>query len=124
MSRVPLYWVDAFADAVGQGNPAAVNGLSETAFLLTDRDPTPLRWFTPTEEVERLRPARHPGRRGPRAPDRPFGVPPHRRHLLSSSRLTTPGRRPGLSGLLLMLSADLLLHPEGCVPCCPRVLSG
>lgn len=69
MSRVPLYWVDAFADAVGQGNPAAVctvsewppedlmlrvaaeNGLSETAFLLTDRDPTPLRWFTPTEEV-------------------------------------------------------------------------
>lgn len=70
MSRVPLYWVDAFADAVGQGNPAAVctfaawptdevlqrtaaeNGLSETAFLLTGRDPIPLRWFTPTEEVD------------------------------------------------------------------------
>lgn len=69
MSRVPLYWVDAFAEAVGQGNPAAVcaftewppdevmlsvaaeNGLSETAFLLTERDPTPLRWFTPTGEV-------------------------------------------------------------------------
>lgn len=69
MSRVPLYWVDAFADAIGRGNPAAVctfgdwpsdevlqlvaaeNGLSETAFLLTDRDPTPLRWFTPAEEV-------------------------------------------------------------------------
>lgn len=69
MSRVPLHWVDAFTDAVGRGNPAAVctftewppdevmqrmaaeNGLSETAFLLTDRDPTPLRWFTPTEEV-------------------------------------------------------------------------
>lgn len=66
---MPIYWVDAFADTVGQGNPAAVctvsewppdevmlraaaeNGLSETAFLLTGRDPTPLRWFTPTEEV-------------------------------------------------------------------------
>lgn len=70
MSRVPLYWVDAFADAVGEGNPAAVcpledwlpddvlravaaeNGLSETAFVLTDRDPMDLRWFAPAGEVE------------------------------------------------------------------------
>lgn len=69
MSRLPVYWVDAFADEVGRGNPAAVctltewlpdevlqavadeNGLSETAYLLPDRDPIPLRWFTPTEEV-------------------------------------------------------------------------
>lgn len=69
MSRIPLYQVDAFAEAVFQGNPAAVcplpawlpdetlqavaaeNNLSETAFLLADRDPIPLRWFTPTEEV-------------------------------------------------------------------------
>lgn len=67
--RVPLYQIDAFADAVFQGNPAAVcplpdwlpdatlravaaeNNLSETAFLIPDRDPVPLRWFTPTEEV-------------------------------------------------------------------------
>lgn len=69
MSRIPLWQVDAFGDAVFQGNPAAVcplpawlpdetlqavageNNLSETAFLLPDRDPIPLRWFTPTEEV-------------------------------------------------------------------------
>lgn len=67
--RVPIYQIDAFADAVFQGNPAAVcplpdwlpdatlraiaaeNNLSETAFLIPDRDPVPLRWFTPTEEV-------------------------------------------------------------------------
>lgn len=67
--RLALYQVDAFADAVFQGNPAAVcplpswlpdttlqavaaeNNLSETAFLLPDRDPVPLRWFTPTAEV-------------------------------------------------------------------------
>lgn len=69
MSRIAIYWVDAFADEVGHGNPAAVctlpewlpdevlqgvadeNGLSETAYLVPDRDPMPLRWFTPTEEV-------------------------------------------------------------------------
>lgn len=69
MSRFPIYQVDAFAAAVFHGNPAAVcplpawpddrtlqsvaeeNRLSETAFFLTDRDPTPLRWYTPTQEV-------------------------------------------------------------------------
>lgn len=75
MPRVPIYQVDAFADAVFSGNPAAVcpletegwppdetlqaiaaeNNLSETAFLLPvhdGTDPVPLRWFTPRCEVK------------------------------------------------------------------------
>lgn len=69
MTRVPFFQVDAFADAVFQGNPAAVcvlsgwlpdgtlqaiaeeNNLSETAFLVEGEEPVPLRWFTPREEV-------------------------------------------------------------------------
>ena len=69
MTRLPLYQVDAFADEVFQGNPAAVcplpewlpdetlqaiaaeNNLSETAFLVPGEDPVPLRWFTPRQEV-------------------------------------------------------------------------
>ena len=68
--RIPIYQVDAFADEVFGGNPAAVcpledwlpdetllaiadeNNLSETAFLLAGRDPVPLRWFTPRAEVK------------------------------------------------------------------------
>lgn len=67
--RIPTYQIDAFTNAVFHGNPAAVcllsnwlpdtllqaiateNNLSETAFVLADRDPVPVRWFTPTEEV-------------------------------------------------------------------------
>lgn len=72
MRRIPIYQIDAFADEVFRGNPAAVcpletddwlpdetlqaiaaeNNLSETAFLLPDRDPVPLRWFTPRCEVK------------------------------------------------------------------------
>lgn len=72
MRRIPIYQVDAFAEEVFGGNPAAVcplgsddwlpdetlqaiaaeNNLSETAFLLPDRDPVPLRWFTPRCEVK------------------------------------------------------------------------
>ncbi len=70
MHRIPIYQVDAFADAVFGGNPAAVcpldewlpdetlqaiaaeNNLSETAFLISGRDPVPLRWFTPRLEVK------------------------------------------------------------------------
>lgn len=69
----PLYQIDAFADAVFSGNPAAVipvprflpdalmqsiaaeNNLSETAFVVTTPDAEgayPLRWFTPTVEIE------------------------------------------------------------------------
>lgn len=66
---IPLYQVDAFAEALFEGNPAAVcslpewlpedvlravaaeNKLSETAFIVSGLDPVPLRWFTPTEEV-------------------------------------------------------------------------
>ncbi len=73
--QLPLYQVDAFADAVFKGNPAAVmpldawlpdatlqaiaaeNNLSETAFLVPqkgglDEDGYGLRWFTPTKEVD------------------------------------------------------------------------
>lgn len=66
----PLYQVDAFADEIFQGNPAAVcpldewldnetlqmiameNNLSETAFFVSEAPGTyHLRWFTPLKEV-------------------------------------------------------------------------
>lgn len=67
---IPIYQVDAFADAPFTGNPAAVclldrpaepawmqsvaaeMNLSETAFLLEQDDGYSLRWFTPTVEVD------------------------------------------------------------------------
>jgi len=69
---IPLYQVDAFADAVFSGNPAAVvpleswlpddtllaiaaeNNLPETAFFvpLPSGDGYHLRWFTPTFEID------------------------------------------------------------------------
>src|SRR5690606_6205232 len=69
----PLYQVDAFADAVFTGNPAAVmpldswlsddllqaiaaeNNLSETAFFVPARNGEAdfdLRWFTPAVEID------------------------------------------------------------------------
>lgn len=69
--KLPLYWIDAFADRVFAGNPAAVvplaawpdatlmqriafeNGLAETAFLVrTGHARGELRWFTPAVEVD------------------------------------------------------------------------
>jgi PhzF family phenazine biosynthesis protein len=68
--KIPLYHVDAFADELFGGNPAAVmplerwladellqsiaaeNNLSETAFLVAGQDGYELRWFTPTVEVD------------------------------------------------------------------------
>lgn len=73
--QLPLYQVDAFADAVFKGNPAAVmpldswlpdatmqaiaaeNNLAETAFFVPqkgglDEDGFGLRWFTPEVEVD------------------------------------------------------------------------
>lgn len=65
-----IYQVDAFADKVFSGNPAAVcpleqwlsddimlkiaaeNNLAETAFYVKDGDRYQLRWFTPTTEVD------------------------------------------------------------------------
>jgi len=67
--QLPLFQVDAFADRVFAGNPAAVcplerwlddgkmqsiateNNLSETAFLVPQGDHYGLRWFTPTSEI-------------------------------------------------------------------------
>ncbi|MDG2420828.1 MAG: PhzF family phenazine biosynthesis protein [Gammaproteobacteria bacterium] len=67
---MPLYQVDAFADKVFSGNPAAVcllnewlsdevmlsiaseNNLSETAFVNINSNPIFIRWFTPTLEVD------------------------------------------------------------------------
>lgn len=67
---LPLYTVDAFADAAFGGNPAAVclldtvrddgwmqllareMNLSETAFVLSREDGYSLRWFTPGDEVD------------------------------------------------------------------------
>ena len=67
--RLPCHVIDAFADAVFRGNPAAVvpletflpdglmqaiaaeNNLSETAFVVPDGADFRLRWFTPTTEV-------------------------------------------------------------------------
>ncbi len=68
--NIPIFHVDAFADKVFSGNPAAVcplenwfddatlqaiakeNNLSETAFFVPNRDGFHLRWFTPKREVE------------------------------------------------------------------------
>ena len=67
--ELPIYQVDAFADKVFSGNPAAVmplpqwlddttlqaialeNNLSETAFLVARDEGYGLRWFTPAVEV-------------------------------------------------------------------------
>ncbi len=68
--RIPIFQVDAFAEQVFGGNPAAVcpldewpddallqsialeNNLSETAYLVADGDGYQLRWFTPGAEVD------------------------------------------------------------------------
>jgi predicted PhzF superfamily epimerase YddE/YHI9 len=68
--RIPMYQVDAFADRLFAGNPAAVcpleawlpdetmqaigaeNNLSETAFLVPEGEGYRLRWFTPKVEVD------------------------------------------------------------------------
>jgi PhzF family phenazine biosynthesis protein len=68
--RIPIYQVDAFADRVFAGNPAAVcpledwldadvmqaiaseNNLSETAFFLPDGEAYAIRWFTPVAEID------------------------------------------------------------------------
>ena len=71
--KLPLYWIDAFADQPFHGNPAGVvplekwlpdpvmqriafeNGLAETAFFVpAEEEPNRyhLRWFTPAVEVD------------------------------------------------------------------------
>ena len=68
--KIKQYQVDAFADRVFEGNPAAVcpldywlddkllqsiaeeNDLSETAFFVKDGEDFHLRWFTPVTEVD------------------------------------------------------------------------
>jgi len=68
--KIPLYQLDAFADRLFAGNPAAVcplerwlpdetlaaiaaeNNLSETAFLVAKGSDFELRWFTPRVEVD------------------------------------------------------------------------
>ncbi len=70
MKEIPIYQVDAFAEKLFQGNPAAVcplsewipdrllqniaseNNLSETAFVVPYKEGFQLRWFTPNGEVE------------------------------------------------------------------------
>ncbi|PCJ43997.1 MAG: isomerase [Moraxellaceae bacterium] len=68
--KTPIYQVDAFADRLFSGNPAAIcpidqwlddnrmqaiaeeNNLSETAFIVAVDDGYQIRWFTPTCEVD------------------------------------------------------------------------
>jgi len=68
--KLPLRQIDAFTGSLFGGNPAAVvlcdswladetlqaialeNNLSETAFVIPRAERSPLRWFTPTTEVE------------------------------------------------------------------------
>jgi len=68
--RIPMFVVDAFADRIFTGNPAAVclleqwlpdpvlrsiaaeNNLSETAFVVRHASQQALRWFTPEVEVD------------------------------------------------------------------------
>lgn len=69
MQRIEIFQIDAFTDKVFHGNPAAVcllsewlndellqaiaveNNLSETAFVLEDKQGFQIRWFTPRGEV-------------------------------------------------------------------------
>ncbi|MGH6672100.1 MAG: PhzF family phenazine biosynthesis protein [Xanthobacteraceae bacterium] len=68
--RLPIYQVDAFAEKLFGGNPAAIcplqswlpdatmqaiaaeNNLAETAFFVREGNDYALRWFTPTVEVD------------------------------------------------------------------------
>lgn len=68
--KLTIYQVDAFAEKVFQGNPAAViplqnwieedlmqkiameNNLSETAFIVKDDESYSIRWFTPEYEID------------------------------------------------------------------------
>lgn len=68
--KLAIYQVDAFADEVFRGNPAAIcplerwlddglmqqiaaeNNLAETAFFVKDREKYGIRWFTPETEVD------------------------------------------------------------------------
>jgi PhzF family phenazine biosynthesis protein len=68
--KLPLYQIDAFTDRLFAGNPAAVvlldewlpdetlkaiaaeNNLPETAFVIAHAEVMPLRWFTPSVEVD------------------------------------------------------------------------
>lgn len=68
--QLPIYQIDAFADRVFTGNPAAVcpleawlpdpvmqsialeNNLSETAFFVAEGDGYAIRWFTPLAEID------------------------------------------------------------------------
>lgn len=68
--KLPIYQVDAFTSRLFGGNPAAVvtldawlpddvmqaiaaeNNLAETAFVLPREERAPLRWFSPTIEVD------------------------------------------------------------------------
>ena len=68
--ELDLYQIDAFADRIFEGNPAAViplktwlpdntmqsiaeeNHLSETAFFVPTRKGVHIRWFTPKTEVD------------------------------------------------------------------------
>jgi PhzF family phenazine biosynthesis protein len=70
MEKIKIYQVDAFADRLFSGNPAAVclldkwladesmqsiaaeNNLAETAFLVKMKDYFEIRWFTPSVEVD------------------------------------------------------------------------
>ena len=68
--KLPIFQIDAFTSRVFGGNPAAVvlmdewladdrllaiaaeNNLPETAFVIARPDVAPLRWFTPTIEMD------------------------------------------------------------------------
>ena len=68
--KIPIYQIDAFANEVFRGNPAAVcpldhwledaqlqaiaaeNNLAETAYFVAQGEDYKLRWFTPQQEVD------------------------------------------------------------------------
>jgi len=68
--KIKIYQIDAFADKMFSGNPAAVcpldkwlpdetmqniameNNLAETAFYVNEKEGLRIRWFTPTVEVD------------------------------------------------------------------------
>ena len=118
--RLPLYQIDAFTSQMFGGNPAAVvlldswlpdrvlqaiaaeNNLAETAFVVPHGDVMPLRWFTPTVEVDLC------GHATMAAADVLF------RYTFPSARRLTFSTRSG--NLIVMRDGDLLAMD---FPSCP-----
>lgn len=139
--QLPIYQVDAFADKVFQGNPAAVvplttwletsqmqaiaaeNNLSETAFFLPLKAGYQLRWFTPKKEVRLCGHAtlaaahvlfRHLGFKGEIIQFHTASGPLLVRQVNGGYQLDFPADQPVEIPLPPLLEAALQVKPDAC----------